>query len=359
MKKKNLLSFCFASLGLVSLCLINHNQVKAAEADGQADVQTQNTSLDSQNPVINENKNNTTQQVTNPTNNERPYNAVATIKYQGPGKVAVWSNYNETKKLTGNYLANGTRWKTFKQAKDTNGSQWYNLGGNQWVIDKYITFSNAPTKKAAVTAQTNTRNGIAYEGQHKRYVFYRNDKIQTGKIVSGSQTFYTDKFSGIYSVQKNVPVISQRPELPTGCEMTAVTMMLQGAGVKVNKFQVARDTPRSSNGDYGFVGNPYSVTGWWVFPNGIAPVVRKYLGHSENLTGASLDRINDKLMHGHTVVMWMANMNGFVNHAITLTGYNNRGLYYYNNPWTGRRETMSKASLLSHWTKDRKRALSY
>ena len=162
----------------------------------------------------------------------------------------------------------------------------------------------------------------------------------------------------IVGVFNNAEVICQNPELPTGCEMTAVTMMLRYAGVNVNKFQVAAETPRSSNGDYGFVGNPYSTSGWWVFPTGIAPVVNRHLGHSDILTGTSLQNIQQHLLNGHLVVVWMANMNGFINHAIALTGYNNGG-FTYNNPWTGRKEAMSYGEFYSHWNADRQRALSY
>lgn len=286
------------------------------------------------------------------------YNSVGTITYNGRGKVAVWSNYDHSKKLTGQYLANGTKWKVFKKANDERGSVWYNLGSNQWVDEKYITFSNSVIAKPGTSSRPNinNKNGLVNEG--KRYVFYRNGQIQKGTINSGKQTFYTDRFGGIYAVKNQVPVISQRPELPTGCEMTAVAMMLQAAGVNISKKQVAQETPRANNGDRGFVGNPYSITGWWVFPKGIAPVVNKHLGHSEDMTGASLSRINDKLIHGHAVVMWMGNMNGFVNHAVTLTGYSS-GVYYYNNPWTGKAESMKTAVLMSHWIKDKKRALSY
>lgn len=136
-------------------------------------------------------------------------------------------------------------------------------------------------------------------------------------------------------------------------------MMLNYAGVNVNKLQVAQATPRSNDGNRGFVGSPYSTTGWWVFPTGIAPVVNRYLGTSQVMTGASMDAIKDKLLHGHLVVAWVANMNGFVNHAITLTGYNANSVIYYNNPWTGNKESMSQSSFISHWSLDSKRALSY
>lgn len=174
----------------------------------------------------------------------------------------------------------------------------------------------------------------------------------------GLNTLYYDAMGNIVGVFNNTEVICQNPELPTGCEMTAVTMMLRYAGCNVTKIQIANETPRSSNGNYGFVGNPYSKSGWWVFPTGIAPVVQKHLGTSQVMTGCSLQAIQDKLMNSHLVVVWMANMNGFVNHAITLTGYNGTG-FYYNNPWTGQKETMTYSEFYSHWNADAQRALSY
>lgn len=269
-------------------------------------------------------------------------NKIITVNYSGKGKVAIWSSYGENKTIK-QYVAPNTNWVVTKQASDTYGKTWYDLGNNQWLDGQYA--------KAA--------NGIVYYGRINSNVFCKDGQIQTGKIINGKQTLYTDKNGAIYRVQLNVPVISQLPQLPTGCEMTAVTMMLQYAGVNINKLQVAAETPRSNDGNKGFVGNPYSPSGWWVFPSGIAPVVNKYLGHSDNLTGTSITTIKNKLLQGHPVVAWVANMNGFVNHAITLTGYSTDGHIYYNNPWTGKSESMSESNFINHWTADKKRALSY
>ena len=189
-------------------------------------------------------------------------------------------------------------------------------------------------------------------------VYSNGVSINSGAQTTGLKTIYYDAMGNMVGVFNNAEVICQNPELPTGCEMTAVTMMLRYAGVNINKFQVVAETPRSSNGDYGFVGNPYSPSGWWVFPTGIAPVVQRNLGTSQVMTGSSLQAIKDKLNIGHLVVVWMANMNGFVNHAITLTGYNNNG-FFYNNPWTGQKEAMSYGEFYGHWNADAQRALSY
>ncbi|MCZ3845224.1 C39 family peptidase [Lactobacillus mulieris] len=282
--------------------------------------------------------------------NVQDQTGVLSINYSGLGGVAVWKNYDTMQGLTGSYLRNGSSWQYFKVAVAANGAKWYNLGGNQWVMGQYVSLK--------YENPTGLNGNIVKDGN--RYIFKNNTgEVLTGTIINGKQTFITDPYGGIYYVQNDAPVISQLPELPTGCEMTAVTMMLQYAGANVSKLQVANETPRSSNGNYGFVGSPYSSTGWWVFPTGIAPVVNKHLGTSQVMTGASIDAIKDKLIHGHLVVVWVANMNGFINHALTLTGYNNNGTLYYNNPWTGKKESMSVNEFMGKWTLDQKRALSY
>lgn len=193
-----------------------------------------------------------------------------------------------------------------------------------------------------------------------RYVYYAaNGQMQYGRVQAGRITYFTNRASGaIEGVYNDAEVIGQNPELPTGCEITAVTMMLRYAGKDVNKIQLAREMPRSNDGNKGFVGDPFSVTGWWIFPTGVAPVVNHHLGHSEVMTGASLAAIKTKLILGHLVVAWVANVNGFVNHAIALTGYQNDRLYF-NNPWTACKESMSVAEFYQHWNQDAQRALSY
>lgn len=57
----------------------------------------------------------------------------------------------------------------------------------------------------------------------------------------------------------------QMPELPTGCEATALGTLLRMNGVNVTKFDVADAMPRSTSGKfvYTFWGNPYSSTDGW------------------------------------------------------------------------------------------------
>lgn len=156
----------------------------------------------------------------------------------------------------------------------------------------------------------------------------------------------------------NIPLIAQRPELPTGCEITATTMMLQYAGAKVTKLSLAKEMPRSSNPNKGFVGSPYRRSGWWIYPKGLMKTVKHHLGSAKNMTGASFKKMKAQINQGHPVVIWVAGVDGFVNHAITLSGYSSTRAYY-NDPWTKRKTSMTLASLHKHRKHDAYRALSY
>lgn len=263
-----------------------------------------------------------------------------------------------------NYVAN--QWYLYSQASRRLATGWQTIGGNRTVyydphtaamvkgerfIDGYWYYFD-PAAGYRHTGLTKLPDG--------RWIFYNGKgQMQYGQVQNGRITYYTNRATGaIEGVYNDAEVIGQNPELPTGCEITAVTMMLRYAGKDVNKIQLAYEMPRSNNGDYGFVGDPFSVTGWWIFPTGVAPVVNHHLGHSQVMTGAAFSAIVDKLIQGHLVVAWVANVNGFVNHALALTGYRD-GRVYFNNPWTARKESMSLNEFYQHWNADKQRALSY
>lgn len=172
--------------------------------------------------------------------------------------------------------------------------------------------------------------------------------------------YWIDRNGNITGIKNYARVISQRPNMPTGCEITAVTMMLNFAGVKVSKEQAARIMPRSLNPNKGFIGSPYKnfPLGFWVAPGGVKPVVQHYLGTAKIMTGYSLNSIKKKLLRSHLVVVWVGWFDGFSNHALTLTGYHGNTLYY-NDPWTGTKRAMSVQTFERHWALDGHRAISY
>lgn len=209
------------------------------------------------------------------------------------------------------------------------------------------------------------KNGQRLSGVRKTphkasYSYYLDDGKRSETSIATPKTQYLIKNGKIIGVKNKAAAISQRPQLPTGCEMTAVTMMLNFAGIPVSKTEVANLTPRSSNPNKGFIGSPYKKypAGYWVAPNGIKGVVKKYLGTAKVMTGASLTAIKNKLLRSHLVVVWVSGIDGFSNHALTLTGYYKKRLYY-NDPWTGKKASINTSNFIKHWRGDGYRALSY
>lgn len=161
----------------------------------------------------------------------------------------------------------------------------------------------------------------------------------------------------------NIKTICQNPEFPTGCEAIATTMMLQGAGVNISKQQVVNEMPRTNthDGNLGFIGNPRSQTGWWIYPPAMLKVVKNHLSSGANLTNCSFNDIKKKINIGHTVVVWISGYGGpmtKINHAITITGYDNSRAYF-NDPWTGKQLSMTIKQLHNYRKADAYRALGY
>ena len=273
--------------------------------------------------------------------------------------------------------ANKPAEKAQDNATKENQATWTKQDGT-FITAGAINLRTAPTIKSTIITQLPADSEVKYDAYYQagNYVWLRQPRAngQYGYLVGrvngqpwgtfgktvqngGKSTTYNEQ-GQVIAVHNNANIISQRPELPTGCEATAVAMMLQYAGHNVSKTQVANEMPRSNDGNRGFVGNPYSTSGWWVFPTGISPVVDKYIGHHEIMTGASMQRIQNKLRDGHLVVAWVANVDGFVNHTLALTGYDSKRLYY-NDPWTSSKGSMSYGEFYQHWNADKQRALSY
>jgi len=159
-------------------------------------------------------------------------------------------------------------------------------------------------------------------------------------------------------VHLDVPCFSQNPELPTGCEATAVAMVLNYHGVEASKTQVANEMPYSmGNPDEGYVGNPYLYDGWTIYPPAFAQLVKRYLGSFSDLTGSDLLTVRAFLNQQKPIVCWVS-MHGFFTHAIVLTGYNQDSVFY-NDPWTGEKDaTLSWDEFSILWGTQDYRALS-
>ncbi|MCV5434324.1 C39 family peptidase, partial [Escherichia coli] len=70
--------------------------------------------------------------------------------------------------------------------------------------------------------------------------------IGKDKIIQKAQVLRLDFLSEMKEAAmiENVPFIKQLPELPRGCEVTSLAMLLQYKGVQVDKMQLASEIHR-------------------------------------------------------------------------------------------------------------------
>lgn len=212
------------------------------------------------------------------------------------------------------------------------------------------------------------------------------------------KNIYKDNTASAITVSKNIlldiPVIKQLTEYHNGCEATSLTMMLNYAGIRVDKTTVVskmkKDTApikRDSTGkivewgnpQIGFVGDITGKSpGYSIDPVALAPVINYYLpGKTLDLTGCSYETLESIILSGRPVVVWITvyfnnptfphnwTSNGkavkadFSQHAVLLTGMDEKSLYY-NDPLSGTTNSkIDKIVFQSVWSKMGKKALSY
>ena len=203
-----------------------------------------------------------------------------------------------------------------------------------------------------------------------------------------------DAVSKKESVLLDVPIINQNPELKFGCEVTSLAMVLNYAGIPINKMELFRTVQketdpliRTSNGDilrwgnpeYGFVGDMTGRrAGTTVFDKPLISLINKKLpGRALNLTNQPFERVLEHVSSGHPVVVWTTLDYGLPErwetwkhgqqlvrvpldlHAVVLVGYNS-SYVYLNDPLSGRKQVkVSKERFISSWKSLSSRAVSY
>ena len=102
------------------------------------------------------------------------------------------------------------------------------------------------------------------------YVFNASGAMYAnGTYTRNGCTFVADASGAVSSCYaSNFPVVCQRPELPTGCEITALTMVMNYYGYPVSKVTMASNyLPTVKSGYYGvdldyyFCGDPFTTNG--------------------------------------------------------------------------------------------------
>ena len=145
------------------------------------------------------------------------------------------------------------------------------------------------------------------------------------------------------SVYLNVSNIEQNPELPTGCEAVAATIVLNYYGANMSKTELVDNYLLYSDSPYnGFVGSPYEQPtghGHWCTASPIVIAMNNAIQSRQmgcvatNISGTSFDGLLSYVSNGKPVVFW-----GYENmvrgyHTLVLIGYDkNQGVCYFADP---------------------------
>lgn len=193
----------------------------------------------------------------------------------------------------------------------------------------------------------------------------------------------------------DAPTFAQLPELPRGCEVTSLAMLLNYAGMKVDKMELAEkikkdQTPRTvingtvhfGNPDDGFVGNMYSLNepGYGVYHEPIAELAENYLpGRIKDLSSSDFDDLELYLSDGKPI--WVITNTLYQKlgddqfttwdtptgqvkitskeHAVLLTGYDQQNIYF-NDPLTGEKNKKAPiADFKESWVQMGSQAITY
>lgn len=197
------------------------------------------------------------------------------------------------------------------------------------------------------------------------------------------------------SVKLDAPVINQLPELPRGCEVTSLAMLLQYAGIDADKMTLAEEVTKDTtpyekkngkiyygNPNDGFIGDMYSLEGpgLGVYHKPIAQLANKYLPNRiVDLTGSDFAELKKILSDDRPV--WIVTTSTFSKlsddnfrtwitpsgtiqvtyseHSVLITGYD-EDYVYFNDPLTG--EQNKKAPIqdfIDAWVQMGSQAITY
>ena len=220
-----------------------------------------------------------------------------------------------------------------------------------------------PPSEASADTRAAASDGSLVGWQYidgERYFYYADGRKATGIQIIKGVVFDLDDQGRWQSSYLNVPYISQLPDMPSGCEVVSVTMMLNQAGVRASKEQVAERLPYADDPNLGFTGSLYvdgsSGASGVVWPPALLDLVRSFKGSAVDLTGQSWDSICSYIDEGKPVVVWFSSSG--LDHTVVLTGYSKTQVWI-NDPLAEKDVILELPTFLSNWAGNGYRALSY
>jgi len=190
-----------------------------------------------------------------------------------------------------------------------------------------------------------------------------------------------------------VPFIAQNPELPRGCEVTSLAMMLRYAGVNANKMTLASQIEKVPYTENGLQGNPYEGfvgdmydfgnPGYGAYNRPVRRLAENYLmSRIIDLSGGAFDTLLTAHVANGRPVWVITNArfrkldpsefetwhtrSGDVQitwheHSVVITGYDSTSVYINDplDPNAGKNKKLAREDFREAWEQMGKQAISY
>lgn len=129
------------------------------------------------------------------------------------------------------------------------------------------------------------------------------------EITVGSSN-YPDSF-----LIEDFPVIFQNPELPTGCEVTSLAMVLNYLGFDIDKLTLAdsylpKSEDKTKSMYSAFIGNPKSTSGYGCYSPAIVKCAASYLKEQDTFlkiydyTNSKFETLYEQISKEHPCIIW-------------------------------------------------------
>ncbi len=195
------------------------------------------------------------------------------------------------------------------------------------------------------------------------------------------------------SAMIDAPVVRQNPELPAGCEVTSLTMLLHYKGINKSKMELAEEMTKDEtpfvlgndgkivywgNPNNGFVGDvKRNSKAFGIYHTALFPLLKKYVPSAVDVTNRPFEELEKQIADNIPVVVWTTInytvptnwvswdspagpiRTTFSEHAVLLVGFDENSVYV-NDPLSGNKNVkVDKAQFIASWEAMGKQGLTY
>ncbi|MCR4781642.1 MAG: C39 family peptidase [Lachnospiraceae bacterium] len=207
----------------------------------------------------------------------------------------------------------------------------------------------------------------ALEKEHKQILAQ-----EKAKKLEEQRRAEEERIKNSESYNLPVPLIYQNPELPNGCEVTSLSMVMNYKGYSCDKCDLADNYLPKGEGDPNsvYIGNPRDDSGYYCFTSPLQQTVNNFnaakgtsIG-TRNLTGQDISVIYNEVRNGNPVIVWVTlnykapySAGGFYQnlHCTVLSGWDLNSVYT-TDPIYGKKK-ISKSKFEKIWKQMGCRAL--